>query len=73
MFDFNEFKRSVKSWMRDNPQGSTMDLVEFCEEVIPPAQYQSNQWVIEQTVSWYKHVLSHRERAAQPVEADDID
>ena len=61
MFDCNQFKRSVKEWMRDHPDGSLADLVDFCEEAIPPHQYTHYQWLIDQTVCWYKHVLAHRE------------
>lgn len=61
MFDCNKFKRSVKDWIRDNPTGTLNDLVDFCEAQIPPAQYAAHQWLIEHTVSWYKHILAHRE------------
>ena len=61
MFDFNSFKRSVKEWINSNPQGTVADLRDFCEEQIPPAQYMANMWVVDQTVSWYRHILEHRE------------
>jgi rare lipoprotein A (peptidoglycan hydrolase) len=63
MFDCNQFKRSVKDWMRDNNEGTVSDLVDFCEELIPPHLYQSHSWLVEQTASWYRHVLMNRERA----------
>lgn len=61
MFDFNEFKRSVKDWIKHNPSGTTQDLRDFCEEKIPSHQYAANEWVVDQTVSWYKHILAQRD------------
>lgn len=61
MFDFNDFKRSVKDWIRENPSGSVQELRDFCEERIPSNQYAANEWVVDQTVSWYRHILAHRE------------
>lgn len=69
MFDANQFKRSVKNWMRQNPQGSEADLVDFCEEQIPPAQYTAHQWLVEHTLSWYRFVLA--QRSNQPDDSDD--
>ncbi len=60
MFDTNNFKRSVKEWVRTNPKGTVTELSDYCEELIPPTQYQSHAWLIEQTVGWYEHVLSSR-------------
>ena len=64
MFDINEFKKSVKQWITENPKGSVADLVDYCEELIPPQQFSANKWLIDQTVSWYKHILSQREFVA---------
>ena len=64
MFDCNQFKRSVKEWMRDNQDGSVMDLIDYCEELIPPHLYQSYSWLVEQTASWYRHVLANRDRVS---------
>ncbi len=61
MFDANSFKRAVKDWIQTNPGGSMEDLQEFCEEQIPTAQYSAFHWLIEQTTSWYGHVLRQRE------------
>lgn len=62
MFDRNEFKRKVKSWMRAHPRGTEQDLLDYCDELIPPAQFAANQWLIEHTVSWYRHILINREK-----------
>lgn len=70
MFDTNVFKRSVKNWVKMNPQGSDQDLLDFCEEQIPPAQFTSYQWIVEQTVSWYRHVLAQREMGTYADEND---
>ena len=61
MFDVNHFKRSVKSWIRTNPQGSLVDLRDYCDELVPAPLYAANQWLIDQTLSWYRHVLERRE------------
>jgi hypothetical protein len=63
MFDANSFKRSVKEWMRSHPEGTEADLVDFCEDQIPAAQFAANQWLVEHTLSWYKHVLTQRRLA----------
>ncbi len=60
MFDVNRFKKSVKEWIRVNADGTEMDLRDYCDEIVPPQHYQANQWLIEQTVSWYKHILERR-------------
>ena len=64
MFDANQFKRSVKEWMRAHPEGSEADLADYCEELIPPAQYAAHQWLVDHTVSWYRYVLAQRRREA---------
>ncbi len=61
MFDSNKFKRAVKDWMREHPEGSEADLVDFCEEQIPPQQFSAHRWLVDQTLSWYRHVLVSRE------------
>lgn len=71
MFDFNGFKRSVKEWIRDNPSGSEHDLRDYCDELIPPAQYTANSWIVDQTLSWYKHILENREHESLG-EDDDV-
>ncbi len=69
--DTNKFKQSVKVWIRENPQGSINDLVDYCEAQIPPAQFTHYQWLLEHTVSWYKHILASRD--ALKVQEDDED
>ena len=61
MFDFNAFKRQVKQWVRENPDGTVPDLVDFCEEKIPAQQYSAHSWIVDETVSWYRNILSHKE------------
>jgi len=64
MFDVNHFKRSVKDWIRVNPQGTLVDLRDYCDEIVPPQSYAANNWLIDQTLSWYRHVLERREMEA---------
>lgn len=61
MFDFNGFKKSVKEWIRLHPNGTSNDLRDFCEEAIPPQHFAANEWIIDQTLSWYSHILSSRD------------
>ena len=61
MFDFNGFKRSVKQWIRENPEGEMNDLRDFCEDQIPPASYTAHSWIIDQTLCWYQHIVAQRE------------
>lgn len=70
MFDFNQFKRSVKDWIRDNPEGSLVDLRDYCEELIPAAQYAANEWLVDQTVSWYRHILASRDYEPETADID---
>lgn len=74
MFDANNFKRIVKDWIRSNPAGTLEDLNDFCEDQIPPAQFASNQWLVDQTLSWYSHILTHREASLAVADGgDDMD
>jgi len=74
MFDTNKFKRSVKEWVRENPSGSMEDFVDFCEELIPSAQFNAYGWLVEQTLGWYAHVLSTRgsSRLLGQFESEDV-
>jgi hypothetical protein len=63
MFDANKFKRSVKEWVRSHPNGTMEDLVDYCEELIPPTQHHAYGWLIDQTAGWYDHVLQTRRSA----------
>ncbi len=71
MFDVNHFKRSVKDWIRQNPQGTLLDLRDYCDEIVPPQLYAANEWLIDQTLSWYRHVLERRESEDSGSEDDE--
>lgn len=64
MFDVNGFKKQTKKWMLENPNGSLEEFVDYCEELIPTAQYSSYYWLLEQSANWYRYILSQREIAA---------
>ncbi len=73
MFDTNEFKKSVKEWMRDNPRASEEELRDLCEDLIPSAMFTRYQWLIDHTVSWYRHILAQRKDSRLLVdEADEV-
>ena len=61
MFDTNEFKRHVKRWIKEHPGASEEALSDYCEELIPAAQYVTHQWLVTQTLSWYRHTQKKRE------------
>lgn len=71
MFDINEFKRKVKEWMSQHPDGDSAELLDFCEEIIPPVQFSANRWLVDQTVSWYQHILQNRKYSDAHAESDD--
>jgi hypothetical protein len=73
MFDTNNFKRSVKDWVKMNPKGTVTELTDFCEELIPPQQFQANSWLIDQTLGWYEHVLNSRKHDQQGLTDDSDD
>lgn len=61
MFDINDFKRKVKEWIRLNPDGAEQELMDFCEELIPRHQFAAHQWIVDQTVNWFRHIVANRE------------
>ena len=71
--DSNRFKVAIKNWIRENPEGTLNDLVDFCEAQIPVSQYASHQWLIDHTISWYKHILVHRETSRGSKELAHLD
>lgn len=70
MFDINEFKKNVKTWIVSHPQGDVADLIDFCEEQIPPQAFAANRWLIDQTANWYRHIIAQRE-IANNMESDE--
>jgi hypothetical protein len=71
VFDRNIFKKSVKQWVRSNPGATVQQLVDYCEELIPPAEYSANSWMIDQTIHWYKNFLSSQEFEHEEYELED--
>jgi len=61
MFDANRFKRDIKEWVRCNPNGTLLEFADYCEDLIPPNQFSANKWLIEQSLDWYRYILSSRE------------
>ena len=61
MLDINSFKKSVRAWMKDNPEGTETELLDFCEDLIPPGSLNSHKWLVDQTLAWYRHIQAHRE------------
>jgi len=73
MFDANHFKRAVKEWIKLHPVGTEAELVDFCEEQIPPAQFSAHQWLVEHTLSWYRHILAQRQHDVSLGDDNDAD
>lgn len=69
MFDPNKFKKAIKEWVKMHSNASIGEFVDFCEAQIPAPHFAANQWLIEQSLSWYEHILAQR-KAAQ--EADRL-
>lgn len=65
MFDPNKFKKSVKEWVRSHSEGTISEFVDFCEEQIPPSHFAANRWLIDQSVSWYRHILTQRKASRE--------
>lgn len=59
--DVNSFKKDIKEWIKANPLANVDELRDECESLIPPHQLASYDWLIEQTVAWYSHVLASRQ------------
>ncbi len=70
MIDTNEFKRKVKEWVKANPLGNEQELSDFCEDLIPPAQFASQKWLVDQTLHWYRYVVAQRDRLLTLEEED---
>jgi hypothetical protein len=73
VFDFNAFKKQIKQWMLTHPEGSVDELSDYCEDLIPPQHYAANQWLIEQTTAWYRHILDRRAHEQCMEELGDFD
>jgi hypothetical protein len=61
MLDMNNFKSVVKQWIKENPTGSLDGLRDFCEDQIPAHQFVSYEWLVNQTLDWYRHILHNRQ------------
>lgn len=61
MFDINHFKKQVREWMGNNPEGDEGDFLDFCESMIPVGAYSSHKWLVDQTLAWYRHMQAQRE------------
>ena len=61
MLNVNNFKKEIRAWVRSNEDGTLEDFVDFCEDLIPPHQYSSYSWLLEQSSQWFQHVIKHRE------------
>jgi hypothetical protein len=69
--DVNAFKKDIKEWMHSHPYGSIEDFNDYCESLIPPALLTGYSWLIDQSVSWYTHVLSSRDWQSMADEQGD--
>ena len=69
--DVNTFKKDVKEWINTHPQGSIDDFADFCESLIPPTMMTSYAWLVDQSVSWYTHILASRDWQNRDDEEND--
>ncbi len=70
-FDINEFKKKVKDWMRNHPDGAEAELLDFCEDLVPTQQFASNRWVFDHTIAWYRSILQSRTEDHTALDDDD--
>ena len=68
----NQFKKSMKVWVKNNPDADEESFLDYCETLIPPTQYTTHYWLIDQARDWYKHVLSLRKNY-QSIELQEVD
>jgi hypothetical protein len=71
MFDPNQFKRSVKEWMKQHPTATEIELIDFCEDQIPVSQYASYEWLVEHTVSWFRHIVAQRVKSRNDLHSEE--
>ncbi len=60
-FDTNSFKKNIKDWVAQNPRADIEAFTDYCEDQIPQRSFASYEWLVDQSVSWFKHVLRNRE------------
>jgi hypothetical protein len=63
MIDTNKFKQSIKHWVQSHPDSNEQSFRDFCEELIPPQHYATYEWLVDQSVSWYNHMMTQKESA----------
>ncbi len=70
MFDKNDFKKSVKSWIEKNGESSSKQLETYCLSLIPSSDLRKNRWLIDQTLSWFQYIQDQRSatRASRQLE-----
>jgi len=71
-FDTNSFKRNIKNWVQNNPQATEIELLDQCEKIIPTKQYSCCQWLVHQTLAWYKFILKQRKSISTSNEEKNI-
>ncbi|MDD9951216.1 MAG: hypothetical protein OXT67_06575 [Zetaproteobacteria bacterium] len=60
MFDRNEYKRKIKVWMLENPSASVLECEDYCHHLIPSRELTAHQWLVEETLSWFKAIQDKR-------------
>ena len=74
MFDVNQFKRSMKDWISSHPEGTIAEFTDYCDDMIPPPHYAANQWLIDQSISWFRYLKAQNQGdGGRSGDGDDTD
>ncbi|MFK7873519.1 MAG: hypothetical protein AB8C84_10225 [Oligoflexales bacterium] len=71
MFHVNEFKRNMKSWAREHPEGNEEQFMDYCDSQVDPEYYATHGWLLEQARSWFRYVESCRKTYDDPHHDDE--
>lgn len=60
MFDKNEFKQQFRQFVETHTHASEKDAQDFCYSLIPAEAIVKNQWLIEQSIQWFRWIKNQR-------------
>lgn len=72
MVNINSYKRLIKAWTENHPEGKVDDFIDFCEELIPPSEYIAHQWLIQESTAWFQHLLDNKKHQKFSLLKDDF-
>lgn len=60
MFDRNDYKRKMKRWISTNRTASILECEDYCHGLIPARELPAYEWLVEETLSWFKSIQADR-------------